>query len=107
MDAAARVGSLVSQDRDTVRQFMIKYQDRIAWGVDFNLANSPSDEAGWQSVNAAHERDWNYFATSGGTVIYGGGSAPSREVQGLGLPESVLRKLYRDNAARWYPGILG
>ncbi len=106
VDAAARVGNLVNADRETVRQFMIKYQDRIAWGVDFNLANSPSDEAGWQSVNAAHERDWNFFAGSG-TVAYGGGRAPSREVQGLALPESVLRKLYRDNAGRWYPGILG
>jgi hypothetical protein len=106
VDAAARVGNLVSADREAVRQFMMKYQDRVAWGVDFNLANSPSDEAGWQSVNAAHERDWNFFASSG-TVVYGGGRAPSREVQGLGLPESVLRKIYRDNAARWYPGIAG
>jgi len=106
VDAAARVGNLVSADREMVRQFMIKYQDRVAWGVDFNLASSPSDEAGWQSVNAAHERDWNFFASSG-TVVYGGGAAPSREVQGLGLSERVLRKIYRDNAARWYPGIAG
>ena len=104
MDAAARVGNLVSADREAVRQFMIKYQDRVAWGVDFNLASSPSDEAGWQSVNAAHERDWNFFASSG-TVVYGGGGgggAPSREVQGLGLPEGVLRKIYRDNAVSFY-----
>jgi len=60
-------------------------------------------------VNAAHGRDWNFFASSG-TVVYGGGGggrAPSREVHGLGLPERVLRKLYRDNTARWYPGIAG
>src|SRR5436305_1773479 len=106
VDAAARVGNLVSADHDGVRQFVLKYQDRIAWGVDFNLASSPSDEAGWRSVNAAHERDWDFFASTG-KVLYAGGRAPAREVQGLGLPDSVLRKLYRDNAVRWYPGILG
>jgi hypothetical protein len=28
-----------------------------------------------------------------------------REIQGLNLPEPVLRRIYHDNAVHWIPGI--
>jgi hypothetical protein len=39
---------------------------------------------------------------TGGTVEYKG-----RAVKGLNLPEPILRKIYHDNAVKWFPGILG
>jgi hypothetical protein len=44
--------------------------------------------------------DWKYFATKE-TFDYQG-----RKVTGLGLSKSVLRKLYHDNAVKWFPGVL-
>jgi hypothetical protein len=29
-----------------------------------------------------------------------------RTITGLGLPEDVLRKLFRENAVRWVPGVV-
>ena len=48
--------------------------------------------------NDAYARDWTFFATNKTLDVKG------RKVQGLELPEPVLRKLYHDNAVRWFPG---
>ena len=56
-------------------------------------------EKALQKWTSTYERDWKFFATDQ-TLEYQGHKA-----QGLRLPESVLRKLYRDNAIRWIPGI--
>jgi hypothetical protein len=44
--------------------------------------------------------EWRYFATDD-TFDYVG-----HQVEGLNLPLPVLKKLYRDNAVRWIPGIV-
>jgi hypothetical protein len=43
--------------------------------------------------------DWQYLASTG-TLNYN-----RREAKGLGLPPEVLRKIFRENAPRWFPGI--
>jgi hypothetical protein len=30
----------------------------------------------------------------------------SRQIEGLNLPEPVLRRIYHENAVRWIPGIV-
>jgi predicted TIM-barrel fold metal-dependent hydrolase len=100
VDAASRVRYLMAADRETARQFVIKYQDRILYATDFTLGNG--DEArSAASLQATHDREWTFFATAD-AVRY-----RDREVQGLSLPESVLRKIFRENAVRVLPGILG
>jgi predicted TIM-barrel fold metal-dependent hydrolase len=90
VDVASRVRYLSRADRETVRQFVTKYQDRIIYATDFTLGQG--DEArGAASLLSTHEREWNYFS---GT-----------EDASLGLPEAVLKKIFHDNAARWIPGI--
>jgi predicted TIM-barrel fold metal-dependent hydrolase len=87
-------------DREKVRQFVLKYQDRILYATDFTLG--PGDDArAARSLQATHDREWNFFATAE--------TVPSRDrqVQGLALPEMVLRKIFRENAVRNLPGILG
>lgn len=100
VDTAARVPHLVVQPSDKVRAFILKYQDRILYATDLEFLPKadPKDVAAeWEDQYAL---DWRYFATST-TFDYQG-----HRVQGLGLPESVLRKLYHDNAVYWIPGVL-
>ena len=90
VDVASRVRFLVRMDRETVRQFVTKYQDRIIYATDFTLGQ---DEAsGVKSLLFVHQREWEYFSGVGENA--------------LGLPESILRKIFRENAVRWIPGIV-
>jgi predicted TIM-barrel fold metal-dependent hydrolase len=100
VDTAARVKRLVLQPRDRVRAFMLKYQGRILYGTDLNFypgTDAPQVAWRWETQYAL---DWRYFATDD-TFEYQG-----QKVQGLGLPRSVLKMLYHDNAVRWIPGII-
>jgi hypothetical protein len=97
VDTAARVPYLMFQPREKVRSFLIKYQDRVLYGTDIEILPSSDVVASLNQLKNTYARDWKYFATDE-MVEYQG-----KEVQGLGLPPSVLRKLYHDNAVRWFP----
>jgi hypothetical protein len=87
VDTAARLADLKRQPREKVRAFMIRYQDRVLWGTDMMELKweDPSGEISrWES---AYQREWQYFAKE------------------LALPETVLRKIFRENALRWIPGL--
>jgi len=99
IDTAARMEYLMMASPEKVRTFLIKYQDRVLYGTDLDLlATADVNEAlkDWQSTYA---RDWKFLATDE-TFEEGG-----RKVQGLKLPEPVLRKIFRENAQRWIPGV--
>ncbi len=99
VDLAARIRVLAAGDREKSRAFLIKYQDRITYGTDSTVGPGGDDQKAWTSLAGTHDRDWQYFS-SAETMTYN-----RREVQGLGLPEPVLRKIFRENAVRWFPGI--
>ncbi|HEY1341674.1 MAG TPA: amidohydrolase family protein [Bryobacteraceae bacterium] len=101
VDVASRVRYLMAGEREKVRQFVLRYQDRLLYATDFTLGESSDEARAAQSLKATHDREWNYFA--GGETV----EARGRQVQGLALPESTLRKIFRENAVRWLPGILG
>jgi hypothetical protein len=99
VDTAARMEYLMMQPREKVRNFLIKYQDRVVYGTDLEfLAKDATPDAvkDWQDTYA---RDWKFLATDQMLPLRG------REIQGLNLPEPVLRRIYHDNAVRWIPGI--
>ncbi len=96
VDTAAKVRYLAHGKREQVREFLLRYQDRILYGTDFTLGAADQDRA-WKSLHATYEKDWAYFAGSERIEYLG------REVQGLALPESVLRKIFYANAAKWLP----
>jgi predicted TIM-barrel fold metal-dependent hydrolase len=98
VDLAARVRYFANGDRAAARNFILQYQDRIVYGSDFRLRDG-DDEKAWKSANSQQERDWSFLSGSG-PVSYG-----KSEVQGLALPQDVLRKIYYLNARRWFPGI--
>jgi len=99
VDTAARVPYLMLQRREKVRAFLIKYQDRVLYATD--LVFMPWDKPGeavkhWEEEYA---RDWKYFATAE-TLEYN-----DHKIQGLALPQPILRKLFHDNAVKWVPGL--
>lgn len=99
VDTAARVIYFALQPRDKVRQFLIKYQDRVLYGTDLGFYQRQTVEQSISDWQKRYATDWKFFSTDA-TVDYGG-----HRVRGLNLPEEVLRKLYHDNAVRWIPGI--
>jgi predicted TIM-barrel fold metal-dependent hydrolase len=99
VDTAARVTHLALQPREKVRAFALKYQDRILYATDDGALPGDDVAARARHWEADIERDWKFFATDE-TVDFMG-----RGVRGLALPESVLRKIFRENAEKWVPGI--
>jgi predicted TIM-barrel fold metal-dependent hydrolase len=99
VDTAARVHYLMLQPRDKVRSFLIKYQDRILYGTDLLFLPNDETEKTLRKWMDTYERDWKYFAGNQRVQHKG------QDIDGLNLPKAVLRKLYRDNAVRWLPGI--
>ncbi|MFC2125205.1 amidohydrolase family protein [Bacteroidota bacterium] len=93
VDMSARIGHLKNQsveDWDRVRNFMIRYQDRLLYGTDLAVG----DESG-QDFDSARERihnrwmnHWMYLATDNTTD----------GVKGLMLPKAVIDKIYFTNA---------
>jgi predicted TIM-barrel fold metal-dependent hydrolase len=98
VDTAARARYFAGGDRDRVREFLTRYQDRVLYATDFSLREGDPAAAA-RSLQAAHDRDWALF--SGGDVMdYNG-----RPTRGLALPDAVLRKVFCENALRWLPGL--
>lgn len=105
VDTSARLFDLVVQDSAKVRAFITKYQERILFGTDVVMRTPPSAMAPQEraqaiaSLRSVYTTHFAYFESTGSVTVR------DREVQGLGLPPSVLEKLYRTNAEQWYPGL--
>jgi predicted TIM-barrel fold metal-dependent hydrolase len=100
VDVAARTVYLALQRPDKAREFLIKYQDRILYGTDLGLYSRQDIGTAEKSWTKQYATDWAFFARDANLVYRG------REVKGLALPPSVLRKLYHDNALHWIPGVM-
>jgi hypothetical protein len=99
VDTAARMEYLEFGDREKVRAFLIKYQDRVIYGSDLDVnpdANVQRAVEEWKDMYAS---DWRFLAMNETLKIDG------RTVHGLGLPRRVLRKIYRTNAQHWIKGL--
>jgi predicted TIM-barrel fold metal-dependent hydrolase len=97
VDLAARMYHLQYQSArnyDPVRNFMIKYQDRIVYGTDSEVNDSSgvSPSAVMEPIYKGWVDNWIYLV-SDSTV----GS-----IKGLSLPSSVIDKIYFDNAKRFF-----
>jgi predicted TIM-barrel fold metal-dependent hydrolase len=101
VDLAARIRYLMPRPRAQMIAFFTKYQDRLIYGTDHELGYGEKDIPGkkpdWEEEYA---RDWRYLATAD-TLNFTG-----HTIQGLSLPPAVLRKIYHDNALKWFPQIL-
>ncbi len=117
IDTAARVPEIGRHDAKKMRRFFEKYQDRILFGTDTGVGPTQEDmmygSNGPDPPTSADEdrffrATWRYFETDdrqfeSPTPIQG-----RWKIDGIGLPEAILRKVYFDNAARvlhWQPPI--
>lgn len=100
VDMAARVPYLMMQPRASIIAFITKHQDRLIYATDNEFFSKDDSHPAMSEWEESYARDWRFFATSD-TLDYQG-----HKVQGLALSPSILRKLYHDNAVRWFPGIL-
>ena len=100
VDTAARVPDLMNQDSGKVRAFLIKYQDRVLYGTDLILMEKDDPVKSIGKMEATYARDWQYLAT-GETIKY-----RKLTTKGLALPESVLKKIFHENAVKWVPGLI-
>jgi len=98
VDTAARVRYFARGDREQARQFLTRYQDRVLYATDFSLRTGDPAAAA-RALKATHDRDWAFFSRDD-RMDYAG-----KPTQGLALPNPVLRKLFRENALHWLPGL--
>ena len=108
-DLAARMTQVQFQsnaDREKVRRFFLKYQDRLLYGTDLTeeppnpherAQNPPSDGMPFDvEADGFWRSDWLYLATAQVQHI----DAIKADVQGLALPKTVIDKIYYSNARR-------
>ena len=103
VETAARFGDLTGQDSEKVRDFFIRYQDRVLYGTDFGFSTPEEGEEGQGACDYLENRmdmHWQYF--SGGDSLNFDSPMISYQVhtKGLELPDAVLQKFYRDNALK-------
>jgi predicted TIM-barrel fold metal-dependent hydrolase len=103
VDMSARIGHLQYQslsDYEKVRNFIIRYKDRIMYGTDGSV--SPEDTA-YPKVTKRMERGWlahwTYLATDSVITVDDLGG---RQVKGLRLPAEVIDRIYQKNAEKFF-----
>ncbi|MEO8075381.1 MAG: amidohydrolase family protein [Acidobacteriota bacterium] len=100
VEIGARIGELGRQPRNA-RRFFDRYQDRILFGTD---AIPHGTDTPQQVFNQAlYEIYFRFLETEDEYFDYAPAPTPPQgrwRIYGVGLPEPILRKVYRDNAAR-------
>ena len=104
VDMAARMSQVQYQsvrDYDKVRNFFIRYQDRLLYGTDLSLNpdEDQTDEQKAEFKRSAHDtwtQDWRYLATGESQRV----EIIKADVRGLALPRAVIDKVYYTNAVR-------
>lgn len=119
VDTAARVPEIGRHDAAKMRAFFEKYQDRILFGTDTAVGPTQEDmmygsngplPPTRQDEDRFFRSTWRYFETSdrqfeSPTPIQG-----RWKIDGIGLSDRVLRKVYYENAVRllkWRPAVPG
>ncbi len=100
VELGARIGELGRQPR-TARKFFDKYQDRILFGTDAvpHGVETPQQIFG----DELYEIYYRFLETKDEYFDYAPAPTPPQgrwQIYGVGLPESILRKVYNENAER-------
>ena len=102
VEFGARIGELGRQPRAATR-FFEAYQDRILFGTD--AIPAPEGDAMPQQIfgDALYEIYYRFLETEDEYFDYAPARVPPQgrwRISGLGLPETILRKVYHANAER-------
>lgn len=100
VDIAARIGELGRQPRAS-RKFFDRYQDRILFGTDAipHADNYPQQVFG----DKLYEIYYRFLETDDEYFDYAPSKVPPQgrwRISGIDLPDSILHKVYNQNAAR-------
>jgi predicted TIM-barrel fold metal-dependent hydrolase len=115
IDTAARVPEIGRHPQEAMRAFFTKYQDRILFATDTGVGDAQEDmmygSTGSEPATLADEDrfftgTYRYFETADRAFDHPTPIQGRWKIDGVGLPESVLHKVYFENAARllrWSP----
>lgn len=101
VDLAARIAHLQHQsikNYDKVRDFLIKYQDRIIYGTDSHIGDESKPSDAKKEIHESWKTDWKYFVTD----IEMNDSRVNGKFKGLHLPKKVIDKIFHNNAVYWF-----
>ena len=101
VDISARICHLQYQsakDVKRVRDFCIKYQDRLLYGTDVTYNGSNNPDAFKKRMHETWIDDWKYLTSDDEMTS----SKFRGTFKGLKLPRSVVDKIYYGNAVKWY-----
>ncbi|MEP3389715.1 MAG: amidohydrolase family protein [Reichenbachiella sp.] len=109
LDTSARLGELGRQDPAVGKAFFEKYQDRIMFGTD-RMFRPDGDVQGAgpkkyftkEEDNRFYEAHWRYFQTESRGVDHPTPIQGNWDIDGIGLDEQVVKKIYWDNAYQYY-----
>lgn len=103
VDLAARMSHLQyqsSKDRERVRNFLIKYQDRIMYGTDMSVdEKSTNYPAVCEGMKKTWMNHWFYLATDSVMAFK---DMPDKKLKGLQLPMEVIDKIFCKNAEIYF-----
>jgi len=99
IDVAARMEYLMLAPREQVRDFLIRYQDRVLYGTDLDLLPTAKVSEELPEWRSTYLRDWKFLATDEVVTVN------TKQVRGLQLPKPVLQKIFHGNAVHWIPGL--
>ncbi len=100
----SRVYDMTFLDRDEVREFHLKYQDRVMLATDLCVGKPhgvPIDKLPEQieSIREMYRTQKAFYETDDAISIDG------HSGRGIALPDDVLEKVYFINAEKWFPGL--
>jgi predicted TIM-barrel fold metal-dependent hydrolase len=103
VEFSARIGHLQYQsisEHQKVRDFIIKYQDRIMYGTDVGVSTRSTNYAAVsESLRKRWYDQWLWLATTEEVVV---ADLSGKVVKGLNLPREVVDKIYFKNAIRFF-----
>ena len=109
IDTAARIGELGKHTADEGHKFFTKYQDRIMFGTDLAFwpgcdvqGAGPCKKFTIDEHREFYKIHWRYLQTNDKQFDHPTPIQGKWKIDGIGLEAEVLKKLYWNNAYRFY-----
>lgn len=109
VDTAARVPEIGRYDAAKLRKIFVDHADRILFGTDLGVGPDPrdlmlgstgKDPPGPAEVERFFASTWRFFETSDKQFDHPTPVQGRWKIDGIGLDDATLRKVYGENAAR-------
>ncbi|MCC6873821.1 MAG: amidohydrolase family protein [Sandaracinaceae bacterium] len=107
IETGARIPEIGRHDAGRMRQFFMRYRDRVLFGTDFQMGRSGFvlGSAGAEldppsRIPIFYDAHWRYFETNDRRFAHPTPIQGDWAIDGVGLPRDVLEAIYWRNAAR-------